>query len=172
MKWFLVSLILFLNGCSGLPAKMRGDSYSNVHLSVVKTKLAAYKDMSIRWGGTIVSVVNEKDSSQLQVLFYPIGRYGRPLVDRETEGRFAIGSHLFLDPAIYKEGTEVTVVGVLTGEMEQKVGNKILNLPLLVAEHIHIWPDYRRVDDRVYFYPPLYPHYYPYFQHGSYYNYY
>lgn len=161
--------MLLLNSCSGLPTKMRGDSYSNIPLNVVKTNLAVYKNKSFRWGGTIVSVVNEKDSSLIQVLFYPIGSYDRPLVNKETEGRFAIVSHLFLDPAIYKEGMEVTVVGVLTGEIEQQIGNKILSLPLLAIEHIHIWPDYERVDNRGYFHPPFYPYQYPYFRHGSYY---
>jgi len=171
MKWFFIALILLLNGCSGLPKAMRDTSYSNIHLSVVKTDIASYINTPFRWGGTIINVLNEKDSSQIQLLYYPIGRYGRPLTDRKTAGRFAITSPLFLDPAIYKEGTEITVTGILSGEIKQKIGKKTLTLPLLKLEQVHIWPDYQEIDNRYYRYPPFRPYYYPYYRYSPYYDY-
>ena len=151
---------------------MRDNSYATTHLSLVKTNITAYKDMPLRWGGTIINVVNEKDSSQIQALFYPINSYGRPRVDRKTEGRFAMTSLEFLDPAIFKEGTEFTVTGILSGEVQQQIGKKTLNLPLLTIEQIHLWPAQQQQDDRFYPYRP-YPHYYyPYHRYYPYYDYY
>lgn len=169
MKWFLVLLTLLLSACSGLPPVMRDKSYANIHLSVVNTDISRYQNTRVRWGGTIISVVNEKNSSQIQALFYPVGSYGRPLVDRKTEGRYAMSTPLFLDPAIYKEGTEITVTGVISGQIQQQVGKKTLALPLLTIDNIHIWPLRQQQEGGFYPYPRYYyPYYYnPYF--GYYY---
>ncbi len=173
MKWFLISLLLFLSGCSSLPKTMQGNSYSSLNLAAVKTNIARYKNSSFRWGGTIISVINEKDSSQIQILFHPLSSSGRPLTDKKTEGRFAITSPLFLDPAIYKQGMSITVTGVLSGEVKQQIGEKTLTIPLLSMENIHIWKKSQLENDR--FYPYSYPICYPpYFYHrfNSFYNYY
>ena len=167
MKWLPLCFILFLSACSGLPHPMRDNSYATTHLSLVKTNITAYKDMPLRWGGTIINVLNEKDSSQIQALFYPISNYGRPRIDRKTEGRFAMTSPLFLDPAIFKEGTEFTVTGILSGEIKHKIGKKSLSLPLLTIEQIHLWPAQQQQDDRFYPYPR---YYYPYYRYGPYYH--
>ena len=172
MKWLLASLILLLTGCSGLPSTMRDSSYLNINLATVKANIATYQNKPLRWGGTIINVVNEKDSSQIQVLYYPLSRYGSPRTDRTTEGRFAITSSKFLDPAIFKEGLEITVTGVLSGEIKQQIGKKLLTLPLLTVEKIHIWSDYNRVDDRYYpqhYYYPSY-HFNPFYRHDYFYN--
>jgi len=173
MKWHLIFLLFFLAGCSGLPKPMRGNAYSNQPLSSVQTNIAHHQNKAFRWGGTVINVVNEKDSSQVQFLFYPINRYGRPLTDRKTEGRFAITSPLFLDPAIYKEGSEVTVTGILSGVIKQRIGKKVLTLPLLTLKDIHLWPEYQQIDNRVYLYPypPHSPYYFPYHRHNGYFKY-
>ncbi len=167
MKWFLMTLLLFLIGCSGLPTKMRGNNYSRLNLSTVKTNILAYQHQAFRWGGTVIKVLNKKNSSQIQLLYYPVSRYGRPLIEQKTEGRFAITSPLFLDPAIYKEGTEITVTGILSGEIKQKIGKKILTLPLLTVNNIHIWPDRQRIDEQAYPYSPYALPYYPYHRWGN-----
>jgi len=171
MKWFLVFFLLFLSGCSGLPRTMQGGGFANINLLTVKANIPAHQNKAFRWGGSIINVVNEENSSQIQVLYYPIGSYGRPLTEKKTEGRFAISSPLFLDPAIYKEGAEITVTGILSGEIKQQIGKKTLTLPLLNIQNIHIWPEYQEQNDRAYFYPYPSP-YFPYYRYNSYYNYY
>ena len=174
MKWFLFSFLLILNGCSGLPKAMQGKAYSRLNLTTIKQDISAYKNTSFRWGGTIINVVNEKDSSQINLLYYPLSRYGRPLIERKTEGRFAITSPLFLDPAVYKEGMEVTVTGKLTGHVKQQIGKKALLLPLLSADNIHIWPVLDQQNDQIYpyLYSPFYPYSHPFYRHNSHYPYY
>lgn len=178
MKQFLVLLLfVFLTGCSGLPKKMRHEPYSKTSLKEVKINLSSYQDQPLRWGGTLINVTNKESSSQAQILFYPLSRYGRPRTDRATEGRFAISYSQFLDPAVYKEGAEITVTGILSGNIKQTIGEKVLILPLLKATHIHIWPKYQRVDNRFqhspyyyhpspYFYPPF-----PYYRYNDFYYY-
>ncbi len=166
MRCFFVFFILLLSGCSGLPTVMRDSSYSNIHLSTVKADISAYKNTPVRWGGKVIDVINKKDSSQVQVLYYPISRYGRPLTDRKTEGRFVMTSPQFLDPVIFKEGTEITVTGVLSGEIKRQIGEKDLTLPLLTIDNVHVWPDYQQYDDG--YYPRHY--YYPYYRYDPFYD--
>lgn len=179
MKWLLSSFI-FLTGCSGLPAPMRDAPYHEVQLSEVSSNISAHKGQPLRWGGSIINVTNTENKSQAQILFYPLNFYGRPQTERETEGRFVISSTQFLDPAIYKEGSEITVTGILSKEIKQKIGEKYLTLPLLTIEHIHLWPKLQNIDDRYgrsYLYYHNYPTYYyngsfpyRYYRRGFYYN--
>lgn len=146
---------------------MRSVPYTKVDFNEVKTNISSYQNMPFRWGGRIINVTNEESSSKAQLLYYPLNRYGRLKTNKEAEGRFAITRSHFLDPAIYKEGTEVTVTGILSGDIKQLIGKKTLTLPLLKVDHIHIWPKYQQVDDRLYYYPysPF-----PYYRHNFYYG--
>jgi outer membrane lipoprotein len=157
MRWFHFSIVLiFLNGCSGLPKAMKNEPYTDVGLNTVKADFASYLEMPLRWGGKIINVTNKKNLSQVQLLFYPLNRFGRPSMAAKTEGRFMISANEFLDPAVYKEGVEVTVLGVLTGKIKQQVGEKILTLPVLSIKHIHLWSDRRQYDNGYYLRSPYY----------------
>ncbi|MCK5829075.1 MAG: Slp family lipoprotein [Methylococcales bacterium] len=169
-NWSLAFLYLFLSACSSLPSPMRNLPYTNIDFKEVKTNSASFQNKPFRWGGKIIAVTNEESSSQAQLLYYPLNRYGRLKTNKEAQGRFAITRTQLLDPAIYKEGTEVTVTGILTGEIKQKVGKKTLTLPLLKINHIHIWPKYQRIDDRFYYYPYSPYSAFPYYRHDFYYH--
>ena len=174
MRWLLFSIaLIFLNGCSGLPKAMKNEPYKDVGLNTVKADFASYMEMPLRWGGKIINVTNKENLSQVQLLFYPLNRLGRPSITVKTEGRFMISANEFLDPAVYKEGVEVTVLGVLTGKIKQQVGEKILTLPVLSIKHIHLWPDRRQYDDNGYYYLRS-PYYFPrsHYRHDYYYDWY
>jgi len=172
MRWFIALLYLFLTACSGLPNPMRSEPYTHINFNEVKKDIPAYKGMPFRWGGVIINITNKENTSQAQLLFYPLNRYGRPRVVREAKGRFAIARSQFLDPAIFKEGTEVTVTGILTKEIIQKIGKRTLVLPQLDINHIHIWPKRQDYNNRFYHYPYSPYYYYPsrYYRH-SYFHY-
>lgn len=175
MKYFWALVLLFLTGCSGLPKAMRETPYTNVNLQTVKMNISAYEQVPVRWGGTLVNVTNAETSSQAQLLYYPLSRYGRPRVEIKTEGRFSITQNQVLDPAIFKEGVELTVTGILSGEIKQKIGEKTVILPQVNIKHIHIWP--KRLQNNRYYqhYPYYFPYSYysyPYFRSNFYYDYY
>jgi outer membrane lipoprotein len=158
---------------------MRNVTFHDVQLSEVSTNISAYKGQTLRWGGSIINVTNSKNKSQAQILFYPLNFYGKPQTGRESQGRFVINSTKFLDPAIYKEGNEITVTGILASKITQKIGEKNLTLPLLDIDHIHLWPKLQPIDDGYYrhypyhfndsfYYNSFYP--YRYYRRGFYYN--
>jgi len=133
-------------------------------------------------GGIIITVENEQNLSLMQVMNYPLSDSGRPQLDKPYNGRFVVKTPEFLDPVIYKSDSEITIAGTLKGDIKRSIGKKILQIPLIEATTIYLWPSYDASD--YYGYHPYgyggfglhYPYYgyygfYPYYWDGFYYPY-
>jgi len=143
MKRHLLSIcILLLSACSNLPPAIEDPPLYDLSYSEATRNIAQYKEAPVRWGGVVIDVENEQNFSLVQVLYYPLNYYGRPQLGKSNEGRFLIKSPEFLDPAVYAKDTEITVAGTLKGDIERKVGNKTLRLPLISSTVLHLWPAY------------------------------
>ncbi len=162
MRWVIILAILLLGACSNLPTAIKDAPSTEVQLQDVQNNIEAYKGSSVRWGGTIVQVENDEDASWIHVLYYPLKGYGRPRLNRSSQGRFLMHSEKFLDPAVYAKGTQITVAGVLTGDTERMIGKKTLKLPVINVSHDYIWPTYSRSG----YYGSL--GFYPYYRYGFY----
>ena len=146
MRLYLFLACLFLSACAGLPPAMRDIPVVDISYSQVNQNISSYKNASVRWGGTVIEVENEPDSSLVQVLFHPLDSSGRPQLNKPSEGRFVIKSGAFLDPAVYAKDKEVTVTGILVGDIERTIGKRVIRLPLVSATAIHLWPINERDD--------------------------
>ncbi len=137
-KLYLSLACLFLSACVSLPSALKDVPVVDVPYG--QASQSTNKDASVRWGGVIIEVENEQDSSLVQVLFYPLDPYdGRPQLNKPGEGRFVIKSTEFLDPVVYAKDKEVTVAGILTGDIERTIGKRVVRLPLISATVIHLW---------------------------------
>lgn len=169
MKWFLLFNIILLNACSNLPANIQNPPSVDIHLRDVQENSSQYINQPVRWGGTVIEVQNEADESSMQILFYPLNYFGRPKLNQQASGRFMTVSKQFLDPAIYSEGTKITIAGTVQNTLVKQIGNKTIPLPVVTIENHHIWPEYRQADDWDYHYP----HYFYGYRRSYYpYNYY
>jgi outer membrane lipoprotein len=148
---------LFLVGCASMPPELQGVAES-LDLAQVSANPEGVKDRQVLWGGLILAVENEPDSTWIQVLAKPLDRIGRPQEDAEFIGRFLIKTSEFLDPAIYAHDQEITVVGRLEGTAERTIGKRKVKLPVVKAERWHLWP---KREHKAYVYYP-YWWYYPY----------
>ena len=137
---------LLLSACAGLPSAVKDVPVVDIPYSQASQNISNYKDASVRWGGVIIDVENEQDSSLVQVLFYPLDSYGRPQLNKPGEGRFVIKSPEFLDPVVYAKDKEVTVAGTLIGDIERTIGKRVVRLPLISATAIYLWPNNERDD--------------------------
>jgi outer membrane lipoprotein len=146
MKWFVYPLVLLLVACANLPPAIEDAPAVDISYPQAAQAIGSYRAAAVRWGGTLVEVENEQTGSQLQVLSYPLNNYGRPRLDKPSQGRFIIKSPDFLDPAVYAKNSEITVAGALNGDEERTVGKKVLRLPVVSASVIHLWPVEQRND--------------------------
>jgi outer membrane lipoprotein len=176
MKRHLLSIcILSLSACSNLPPAIENPPLYDISYSEATRDIGHYKDAPVRWGGVVIDVENEQNYSLIQVLNYPLNYYGRPQLDKPNKGRFLIKSPEFQDPAVYKKDKEITVAGILKGDIARTVGNKTLRLPLILSTVLHLWPDYvpgNYYGGFGYGYPYYgYYGYYPYYWGGYYWPY-
>ena len=146
MKLYLLLICLLLSACAGLPSALKDVPVADIPYGQASQSINSYKDASVRWGGVIIDVENEQDSSLVQVLFHPLDSYGRPQLNKPGEGRFVIKSTEFLDPVVYAKDKEVTVAGILAGDIERTIGKRVVRLPLISATAIHLWPISERDD--------------------------
>ena len=145
-RQYLSLACLFLSACAGLPPTLRDVPVVDIPYNQASQNISSYKDASVRWGGVIIEVENEQDSSLVQVLFHPLDSYGRPQLNKPGEGRFVIKSTEFLDPVVYAKDKEITVAGILTGNIERTIGKRVVRLPLISATAIHLWQISERDD--------------------------
>lgn len=138
-KLLLINFLL-MAACSHLPETIENPPLYDISYEQAIQNPSNLKNSPIRWGGVIVDVENEQNASLVQILFYPLNGSGRPVIEGANPGRFVIKTAQFLDPAIYTKNTQITVAGTLNGVIERTIGKKNLQLPLVSASTIHLWP--------------------------------
>lgn len=106
----------------------------------------------VLWGGVILSTTNLKDSTQIEVLAYPLDSDERPLRDSDPLGRFILERAGYLEPANYAVGRLVSVVGTVTGVRAGRIGESDYAYPVISARQLYLWPrDSARDRSRVIF---------------------
>ena len=119
----------------------------NTHVVNVPYSAAnSHKNDTVRWGGFITDIENEENHSLILVEFHPLDESGRPQLDQPSEGEFVIKTSKPLDSGIYVEYSEVTVVGILDGDISLPVDEKNESLPLIVSTDPEKYP-YLRAED-------------------------
>ncbi len=159
-----------------LPPAIQDAPTVDISYSQAGKSVNSFKGVPVRWGGVIIEVENEQTYSLVQVVYYPLNYYGRPQLYKPKEGRFAVKSPEFLDPAVYSKDTEITIAGTLTGDIERTVGKKTIRVPLISSSVIHLWPNDNRYNYYNYggigygypFYGYPYSFGYPYYWGGFY----
>ncbi len=171
MKGFLFISIFFLQACSNLPANIKNAPSADVQLHQVLANSSNFQNNPVRWGGTIIEVANEPDETKMQVLLYPLNYYGRPVLSQPALGRFMTVSKLFLDPAIYSKGTEITITGSLQGTVEKVIGERSITVPVINMDGYHVWRAYQQsyYNNGGFYHYDRYPFFYAGYRRGGYY---
>lgn len=91
------------------------------------------------WGGTILDTHNLKNSTQIEVLAYPLDSSHRPVQESKPLGRFIIQQKGYLEPADYTQGRLLTVLGSISDNQTGKVGKSSYTYPVINAQQLHLW---------------------------------
>jgi outer membrane lipoprotein len=165
-RWGLILLgASVLGACSVVPKELRQAPPDNPVLAEVRVDADRYIGRQVRWGGMIIAVDNEQVETRIEIVARDLLRSGRPLETDHSTGRFIAEFPGFLDPAVYAEGRDITISGVVTGIEPGKIGEHDYTWPVIRVHHHFLWPP--RADLRrdyparyYYFYDPWYPYYY------------
>ncbi len=162
----LFSSVLVLAGCASYPEQVRVADEATL-VSFPATIKAGLTQGPARWSGVIAKVQNNSQNTRLEIVYFPSGAHGRPLVEKNTEGRFVAYAKGFLDPVVYQSGKQVTVLGQLAPFEAGKVDQYQYSYPVIEASAVYLWPKQQettRVDVEPW---PLWRGPYPYWGYGS-----
>lgn len=139
-RLFLVLVAAFgLSACSSLPEEL------NASTEQVVTDYKAFAESQgevtndVRLGGIIAKVDNFKDKTRLEIVNLPINTSGKPDIDQEPTGRFAVYFDGYLEPVAFSQGRLVTIVGKGAGEEEGKIGEHEYVFPLVKGQGYRLW---------------------------------
>ncbi len=163
--FMLLGYVFFsLSGCAPVISKqIRAEVSRELTLSVVAKDPEAYKGKIVLWSGVIISAMNLKEGTMIEVLQKPADYEGKPSDVDYSEGRFLVIDPRYLDVAIYTQGRMITVAGEVRGKKVQPLGEMEYTYPLISAKEIYLWPVER---EERYYYP--YPYWGPPWWHHPY----
>jgi len=138
---FFTALLLFsiISSCSTSPEF----TTTQVDKTLTPQRVIAEPDNSLNkialWGGTILDTRNLENSTQIEILGYPLDSSHRPLLDKKPLGRFIVLHSGYLEPATYSQGELLSVLGSIGANQKGKIGEKLYTYPVIKAEKLHLW---------------------------------
>lgn len=94
-------------------------------------------------GGEIIKTENMPNKTIILALHRTLGYRQEPISDRGSKGRFIVSAPDFLDPAIYRVGRKITVVGTVIGKEVRPLGELEYAYPVIEKKEIYLWPEGR-----------------------------
>jgi outer membrane lipoprotein len=138
----LAAAIALICGCASsiVPPALQSQVVPELDLATVKKDGAVHTGQVVLWGGLVVKTVNKKRGTLIEVLQLPLDHQERPKQVHDSQGRFIVSMNGFLDPEIYKNGKEITVVGRVAGVKTLPLGEIQYTYVLLRGEEVYLWP--------------------------------
>jgi outer membrane lipoprotein len=138
----LIFLMVISAGCaSGISKQARAQVTYSGDFSALQKNPSPHRGQVAMFGGKIVETKPSPTASEITVLQLPLGTSDRPQDGDRSEGRFLLRSGQFLDPAIYRNGALLTVVGKITGSEVRPVGGFDYAYPVVEAIEIKLWAE-------------------------------
>ena len=135
-------LISLLTGCVSTP----DFDISQVDRALTPQSVISEPDLSLGkialWGGTILNTHNLENSTQIEVLAYPLNSSHKPMQESQALGRFIIMQKGYLEPTNYAQGRLLTVLGSISKSQSGKVGESSYTYPVINAQQHHLWSLY------------------------------
>ena len=142
MKYSLAAAValLLITACASGPEFDSGLYIQRTTPVDAAEDIDTQRGIKVMWGGLLVSMSSLDQSTQLEILAYPLNSKQRPDTSKTVQGRFILTFEGFLEPVDYVEGRIVTATGELVDTQEAVVGEIRYQLPVVEAEEIYLWP--------------------------------
>lgn len=141
LRILILSILLtILAACATGPKFDASRVNKTITPAMATADFAQAKEARILWGGVIIAVTNLQNTTQLEVLGYPLDSEQRPDTDKPPVGRFLAINPGYLETIDYAQGRLVTVTGALSELKEGRIGESIYNYPVVNIEQIFLWP--------------------------------
>ncbi len=140
MHYLMSILILFLlAACAARPVFDMSQVDKELTLQTVIQYPDSSKGKLALWGGTILDTRNLKNTTQIEILAYPLNSSQRPQQNKKPLGRFIVIQSGFLEPAIYAQEQLLTVLGKVGDSEQAVVGESSYTYAVIKAEKLKLW---------------------------------
>lgn len=136
---FAIALPVAIAACAPAPIYRTGPSSVTATPGQVATAPQNFRGLAVVWGGTVVSVHNRPDHTDIEILAYPLDSSQRPRLKQAPLGRFIAMVPGFVEPLDFPAGAPVTLRGTLDGARGGMVGDANYTFPLVHSEAMHRW---------------------------------
>lgn len=133
----VVPLLILLAGCAAPAFDPGGAQTAVAPWQAVEQSL---DDVDVIWGGAIIKVHHLEDSSEIEVLAFPLDRGQRPLPGAPSQGRFRIRLPGYVETVDFPEGLFLTTRGRVIGRREGLIGSSRYVYPIIGSAQIRRWP--------------------------------
>lgn len=134
-----LTLSAAIAACAPAPIYKTGPSSVTATPQQVASSPQNFQNLQVVWGGSVVSVHNFPDHSEIEVLAYPLDSSQRPRTQQPATGRFVAIVPGFVEPMNYPPGALVTLSGTLDGARAGTVGQADYRFALVHSEAMHRW---------------------------------
>lgn len=151
---YIISAML-LSGCESIPKQLQVSE--NTSLTQYETA-RNYPSMDqngdtqsqqlARWGGMIAKIDNEDGVTLLEIVQFTLDNNSRPKVTDNSAGRFRVKINQFLDPMIYKEGRQLTILGNIANSEQSYIGKQPYLFPVLLSQQLYLWQPEKEIETR------------------------
>lgn len=136
----MVMLIGILGGCTHVMSQEKLALVDrSIPYSDIKKNPESLAGKNVLVGGIITGIQSNGDVMQLEVLQLELLDNGVPDERSPSEGRFLAVSGELLDPALYRSGMLVTIIGEIKGQKVLNSGGKDYHYPLVSAKEIRLF---------------------------------
>lgn len=142
LPWIILLVIVSVAGCAPVISKnLLQQVDTNVTFESVLENPESYKQKIVVWGGEIISTQNRQEGTVIEVLQKPLQYGHQPTSGDASGGRFLALYDGYLDSAVYSNGREVTVAGMVTGRRTQRLDEIDYVYPLITVKELHLWAE-------------------------------
>ena len=138
-KLILFIVLASLMGCAHVVSEeMRRSLDAGVYVEALFQNPASYKGRLVMLGGVIASAKNAAEGTYIEVVEKPLDGRGRPMDSDISRGRFIVLEEGYLDTAIYSQGRDITVAGVVMGTTVRPLGDTDYEYLLIKSREMHL----------------------------------
>lgn len=155
-----IALVLILIGCaSRTPVQISKIPPGNLSVAEVRKDTARFIGTEVRWGGVISKVNNKETQTWIEVVGRELRKNAQPKINGKSGGRFIASFQGFVDPAVYKVGYLLTVLGSVEGQTTRPIGEYAYSFPVVAVSASNLWQV--KSESVRYEYPPSWWYYDP-----------
>ncbi|HSB40355.1 MAG TPA: Slp/YeaY family lipoprotein [Methylomirabilota bacterium] len=136
----LLPLLVLLTGCAtAFPDEVMRTVNTQVTADELRAMPEAHKGTRVIVGGDILATQPRTGETEIELLTRRLRGDDSPERSDRSPGRVLLRTKEFLDPAVYAPGRRITVIGLVEGVEERKIGDVTYRYPVLAVERIRLW---------------------------------